>query len=364
MQAFTAQRLAAQADNPFANVYVLASLLVPHLETYLAAHAEVRFLVLEYAPQHLAAVLALQRLVGVDLLKVAQLVDAGAGEPLSFTHVQGASVSGLSPLLSPLPGSRSNPGSVSGALSPASMAPATPRSPAFSATEAPSLTRANFLLTSSATETEVSAFVAAVRRVLVAVSPAYAEEEPERKSSNGSSKSTKRKPSPLAGPFSPFPKMGLQSPPRTPLSMAPSPRVPDMQMQTQPPMPAHTQMPTETETQTQTETQLPALQLPIQLPAERPDTPVSVVNRPLSARPPSIAETIKSIPSMLGRPATRARRLDAAPRPQTTMSVVYLDDEDDSDDDGEVRRLMPLYLRRLPTRKGNSRKALKFLGLA
>ncbi len=93
MQAFTAQRLTHQSnENPFTNSYLLATLIMPHLETYLAAHSEVRFLLLEYPPEHLSTILALQKLVGVDIMKVAQIVDSHAKEPLPFTHVRGASI--------------------------------------------------------------------------------------------------------------------------------------------------------------------------------------------------------------------------------------------------------------------------------
>ena len=94
MQAFTAQPLANQtSDNPFTNSYLLATLIVPHLEIYLALHSEVRYLLLQYPPEHLRTVLALQKLLGVDLMKVAQIVDSNSKEHLPpFTHLRGASI--------------------------------------------------------------------------------------------------------------------------------------------------------------------------------------------------------------------------------------------------------------------------------
>ncbi|KAM0330684.1 hypothetical protein ACHAQA_003636 [Verticillium albo-atrum] len=93
MQAFTAQPLANQThDNPFTNPYLLATLIIPHLEPYFVIHDEVRFLLLEYPPDHLATVLALQKLVGVDLMKVAAIVDSDAKGPLPFSHIRGASI--------------------------------------------------------------------------------------------------------------------------------------------------------------------------------------------------------------------------------------------------------------------------------
>ncbi|KAI0390065.1 hypothetical protein F5Y17DRAFT_85695 [Xylariaceae sp. FL0594] len=79
MQTFTTQRLARQAHgNPFSNPEQLATLVVPHLETYLAAHSTVRFLLLEYPAEHLPTILAMQQVVGADLLKVAGVVDGSA----------------------------------------------------------------------------------------------------------------------------------------------------------------------------------------------------------------------------------------------------------------------------------------------
>ncbi|OAA54031.1 hypothetical protein ISF_08511 [Cordyceps fumosorosea ARSEF 2679] len=79
MQAFASTartpHMAERRDtNPFSSPSLLAALMLPHLETYLAVHADVRFLILEYPPEHLPTVAAMQRLAGADLLKVAQIV--------------------------------------------------------------------------------------------------------------------------------------------------------------------------------------------------------------------------------------------------------------------------------------------------
>ena len=46
------------------------------------------------------------------------------------------------------------------------------------------------------------------------------------------------------------------------------------------------------------------------------------------------------------------------------MSMYTFDPTEDSDYDVEEKRLMPLFLQKPKKRKGDSRKALKFLGLA
>lgn len=163
MQSFTAQPLAKQAEDPFSNPYLLATLIIPHLETYLAAHSETGLLLLEFPPDHLSTVLAIQRLVGVELMKVAQVVDSGL-EPMPFAHIRG----------SPIHSDHLSPPSGSPNLSSTCQADSLP------------FTHANFLLTSSATEDEIEDFIDTVSKILVEISPLYA---PRPKSSALSSPS-------------------------------------------------------------------------------------------------------------------------------------------------------------------------------
>ncbi|RCI14439.1 hypothetical protein L249_6088 [Ophiocordyceps polyrhachis-furcata BCC 54312] len=285
MQAFTAQPLANQtSDNPFTNTYLLATLIVPHLETYLAIHPEIRYLLLQYPPEHLGTVLALQRLVGVDLMKVAQIVDSNNRENLPFTHLRGASIG------SKADAKRSSP-------------------PPISSPDVP-VSKANFLLTSTASDKDIATFVSTVWNIPADV----ADGEPWGLTAAG----RRRKPSPLQlskESFSPFPKVCPQSPisPRA-FSMA-SPPVPDL--------------------------------------------PPSMV------RSSSGAESIKTAKSVKSKVSRCKSRGTTAPSPSDdAASILTLDPADDSDYDFEERRLMPLFLRKTGTRKPNSRKALKFLGLA
>ncbi|KAI8272350.1 hypothetical protein K4K56_002507 [Colletotrichum sp. SAR 10_98] len=288
MQSFTAQPLANQThDNPFTNSYLLATLIVPHLETYFAAHSEVRFLLLDYPPDHLATVLALQKLVGVDLMKVAQVIDADAKEPFPFTHVRGGSVGRISNKsdLASSSGSLQSKGSNTGASS--------------SSRDGMAVSKANFLLTSKATDSEISTFMSTVWKILINVSKFYLSEE-------GFNPEDKRN-------FSPFPQ-------------------------------------------------------PKQPPVSPPMSPPSSDSRRMgkrsasiktSGRPSSIADTIKTR-RIKSRRADKKILGDGA-------SVLTVDMDYESDLDLEERRLMPMFMKKSPQQsrnKGNSRKALKFLGLA
>ncbi|KAJ4158045.1 uncharacterized protein LMH87_008592 [Akanthomyces muscarius] len=171
MQAFTARPLASQtAENPFTSPPLLATLMLPHLETYLAVHADIRFLILEYPPEHLATVVAIQKLAGVDLVKIAQLVDARSKpESLPFRHVREGSVSS---------GSVVSAASCSGSGG-SSTSVYSKRSSSLSSRSTYgdlSKAKANFLLTSEASDKDIGDFVAAVWNLPVAQRPQSAPE--------------------------------------------------------------------------------------------------------------------------------------------------------------------------------------------
>lgn len=165
MQAFTAQPLTSQSsENPFTNSSLLATLMLPHLETYLAMHADIRFLILEYPPEHLGTVIAIQKLAGVDLVKIAQIVDAHSKEPLPFRQVRRGSVSSCSVYSrsSSLPRSRRGDRDSVASI--------------YSSSLDINKTKANFLLTSSASDRDIAAFVAAVWNIPVRERPQTAPE--------------------------------------------------------------------------------------------------------------------------------------------------------------------------------------------
>ncbi|KAH6621099.1 hypothetical protein B0J18DRAFT_217248 [Chaetomium sp. MPI-SDFR-AT-0129] len=161
MQAFTAQPLTKQVhSNPFADRALLAALIIPHLETYLAAHPDVRLLLLEYPPEHLPTVLALQTLIGSELMRVVGIINNDESAPAQ------QSLAIPQPSRRPSEGFRSLNNSRNGSLRPG----------AFSGPC--SFSNANFLLTSSATGFETASFVAAVRENLISISDYYIPECP------------------------------------------------------------------------------------------------------------------------------------------------------------------------------------------
>ncbi|KAK2057578.1 hypothetical protein LY76DRAFT_594060 [Colletotrichum caudatum] len=279
MQSFTAQPLAKQThDNPFNNSYFLATLIVPHLETYFAAHSEVRFLLLDYPPDHLATILALQKLIGVDLVKVAQVIDAAAKEPLPFTHARGGSLDFAS-------SSSSVQSKDSKAAAPAS------------SRDGLAVSKANLLLASTATDAEVATFVSTVRTLLINSSKFYVPE----KGSKNLGKLRTRNHSPIT--------QQTMSPPISPLSIRSRKHI---------------------------------------------RTASSARSSP---RTSSITDNI-----MVRR--LKSRTGDKKSGVGDEASLMTVDMEFESDLDLEERRLMPMFLKKNRTRKGNSRKALKFLGLA
>ncbi|KAF4337873.1 gastric mucin [Fusarium beomiforme] len=289
MQAYTAQPLASQAkDNPFANSFLLATLIIPHLETYLALHAEVRYLLLEYPPEHLATVLALQKLVGVDLMKVAQIVDASS-KSIPFTHLRGNSIT--SPEQGPI----------------GRFGKTFPQSPGsgYDVT----VSKANFLITSTATDAEIATFIATISRILSKTSDFYVPHEPPKKPSP-----KKSKPPSMTGTFSPFPRVpsATHSPPMSPT-------------------------------------------LGASLGAALSGSSA------VPSRAPSIAETVKTAKSSRSKTSRSYSKPNPSAADARSILTMYVDD---SDWDQEDRRIMPLLEDKAERRKGNSHKALKFLGLS
>ncbi|KAL7944614.1 hypothetical protein V8C42DRAFT_325358 [Trichoderma barbatum] len=281
MQAFTALPLTNQtSDNPFTNSYLLATLLIPHLETYLALHSEIRYLLLEYPPEHLPTVLALQKLIGVDLIKVAQIVDSSNKDRLPFTQIGGPSVGAKSSVKTPN---------------------LSPQSPSSDIT----VSNANFLLTSTATAKDIAKFVSAVWNIQVESSDS--ESSPQKKGAS----TKKPRPAPLDVLFTKFPRSSLST------RSGPSPTSADVS-----------------------------------------SSPESLT---LSSRRQSYTDNIKTPKSeIIYSRAFSRRRLF---RSDSASMTTFDHGSDDSELDLEERRLMPMFMKTTEP-KGNTRKALKFLGLA
>lgn len=334
MQAYTTQPLALQTmDNPFQNTQLLATLIIPHLETYLALHSEVNYLILEYPPEHLPTVLALQKLVGVDLLKVAQIVDSKSAEKSPFTHIRGQSISSNGTDKTSSPRSKPvRPGSVDVGMS-----------------------KANFILTSSASDTEIASFIATVRKLLMDSSSFYKPEEAPQKQSQ---------------PKEQYKQQYIPPPPPVPNKPQPPPKTAQSQPE---PEPKQETKPTPTKTKhrppplTSSFSPFPKTngpQSPASMHTIRPMA--SALSSPVaSTRPASIAETIKTFKSAKSRVTRRSTKSRRRPPTADGVSIMTYDPAEDSDYDMEERRLMPIFIQKPKTlQKPNSRKALKFLGLA
>lgn len=305
MQSFTSLPLTKQtSDSPFANSTTLANLLLPHLETYLSAHPQVRFLILEYPADHLPTVLALRKLVGSETVKVAGITSSDIRPSTTpsgsekYVLAELRSVGGLDAFNNPI-------------------SPKTASIP---------FTKANYILTSSATRTEISGFVAAIRDTLISRSDVYGTTE---------SSNTTKKPFKAKGTISHLKQQctflstssTLDTPPASPRDFyctAPQSPIPSSSTTTG------------------------------GLPSIIPSTTTSD-NR----------DKLLRGGLFLGGTASRLRSLAVSSIRSKNASRVTVDEmiADDHEFDDEERRLLPMYLRR-EAEKGNSEKAMRLLGLS
>ncbi|KAI0874820.1 hypothetical protein GGS24DRAFT_457851 [Hypoxylon argillaceum] len=351
MQAFTSQPLANQTqDNPFTNPLLLATLIVPHLETYIAAHSGTRFLILDYPGEYLSTVLALQHLIGVDLLKVAGIIDAEAGSPKSHRGY----TKSVSRTTAPSVVSSTSKGTSAMLLSPKRSRTRLNTAEKTRAPQ-PSFSKANFILTSTATESEIATLISTIWKILIDISPSYIPENME--GSNWKHKLYNTPPSPPSlfhpkNKDAPFLRAAVM------LGFIPSPED-EQHHQTQPPnyvsIGTHTDLPT---------------------PIQRPITPAKSFRA-------SAAETFPSSPSirtprtprsaqtqrnklrhLLGQDPSVFTTSGGAETEEVTLYYDYEDEDDNALFAAEERKYMPLWSNQGGPRKGNSRKALKWLGLS
>lgn len=326
MQSYTSQPLAKQTqDNPFTNPLFLATLIIPHLETYLAAHNETRFLILEYPPEHLSTVLALQRLVGNDILKVAGVLAAESSNPTSISKTclpTGKGLHTTNPSISSVTSTRTNATLVSPKLGSKPM-------------ETPSFSKANFLLTSAATDSEIAALISTIWKILIDISHFYIPEGAPKESNKGREYILAQKDNPfsnsltaISGEYAPFATaklmMGFQVPAAPPEAKEPS------------------------TTDTKFRHQLTRSSASIKS--------SKTANGTYSTR----RRLQKLLAQETGGDSDRC-----SVRPPATHSL-YRDMSEEEEDRlcQDERRYMPLYDGKPGSRKGNSRKALAFLGLA
>lgn len=324
MQSYSTQPLTSLSENPLADSpYSLACFLVPHLETYLAINTATRFLLLSYPAEHLSTVLALQKLVGADKFHIAGILDAS--KPSTFADAASPS----SPISTRT--SRSHSLTTIETSLDTSITTTPPQLSKMSHTRSTlarrrrvSFSRADYLFTSSATEAEINSLVSTIWTVLIDIDNFYAPEPPAQPLSPGRGRATRGQltlvskfTTPASPPISPPYKYDGVATPRSMVTM---------------------------------EFPYPP---PLSQPAARSDSPSRASIKSARSTRSMRARSQHHIASATARRGEDAMNGDA-------VSVV---DEGDFDE-AEERRLMPMYMRQSELRKGNSRKALKWLGLA
>ncbi|TGJ78443.1 hypothetical protein E0Z10_g10325 [Xylaria hypoxylon] len=347
MQAFTSQPLANQTqDNPFSNPLLLATLIIPHLETYIAAHSTTRFLLLEYPAEYLSTVLSLQHLIGVDLLKVAGIIDAESSDPKSYRAYRKQSLHTVA----------SSPTSSASIGASAMLLPPKGPKPKLDAGEKtcppqPSFSKANFILTSTAPETEIATFISTIWRILIEISDSYIPKTVTVANWKSNTTDYPLSSSSLIHPkeqYAPLFRAAVM------LGFAPPPE--DEQQQQSQHRGARTNY-----VSSGTYADLPP-------PTKRPVTPVK-------SSKASIAETFRSsatrtprTPRTVHDQRSKLRHILGnefnAAGSSETGEFYDLEGEEDEIFSAEERKYMPLWSQQGGPRKGNSSKALKWLGLA
>lgn len=343
IQSYSTQSLASLSDSPPGDSpSFLACLLLPHLETYLATNTATRFLLLSYPAEHLATVLAMQQLLGADIFKVAGILDTSeasssrAERPSPFSlHSAGTSSSHSLTTIE-----KSVDASTLPTPPPPSPPAALPQRPSLA--HRLSFSRADYVLTSSATEAEIAALLSTIRTVLVDIDAFYIPEEPPL-------------PPPPPSSSSP-PTDGARFPAAAPAARALPTLVSKFTTPASPPLSPPYGGGSDIDTAT--------LRGPGAL--DFPYPPLSP-GRDTSPSQSSVKSGRGRLqqqqqPHIAAAAAAAAR---SRPRHEEVASGEVLDVVDEGDfDDAEERRLMPMYMRQSEIRKGNSRKALKWLGLA
>lgn len=322
MQAFTAQPLTRQCHgNPFSDRSLLAALIVPHLEGYLHTHPDVRLLLIEYPAEHLGTILALRKLIGIELMKVVGILN-GDGDG--------------STLIRPL--------TTKTAADPRFQNEFGDRVRALMG--ACSFSKANFLLASSATHAETAAFIAAIRESLISVSDFYIPETPfyplATLSDTVANSRAKRRPTlsiPKSSSINRLSSSELQ-PPCTTTS----------RLDTPPESPAESYSTVGCGGLCVAQYAVPAVNKRDKIPRTHMKS-YKITDR-AHWRDVSYATSLASH-SRLTKSATVAAGV--------ARDIYQFDDEDEEEDE-EERRLMPLYFKR-QAQRGSSIKAMKLLGL-
>ncbi|KAI0472488.1 hypothetical protein F4859DRAFT_107688 [Xylaria cf. heliscus] len=350
MQAFTSQPLTNQTqDNPFSNPVLLATLIIPHLETYIAAHSGTRFLILDYPPEYLSTVMALQYLIGVDLFKVAGIIDAEASDRRPGTAYR-------TPVLH-RKAALSTTSLASGSSSTTFPSSKGPR-PTFEIAERTrparsSFSKANFVLTSAATESEIATLLSTIWRILIDISPSYIPDNaPKPNSRRNPYANTYSSPSPIDSKdqYPPLLRAAVM------LGLA---RMPEEEPQS----PPHNYVSSGTYADLPAPPQRPAM--PVRSPKVSISEPYRTSSIRATPRTPRTAHDQRNkLRHLLGYDAAL---LDTTGGAEARDDARYYDLEDEGEQGqfaAEERKYMPLWSQEGAPRKGNRSKALKWLGLS
>jgi hypothetical protein len=344
MQSYTSQPLASQTrTNPFADPFLLAHLLVTEMKHILTASPEARYIILDFTPQHLPIVFAMQSMIGPETFKIASIVN---DEEL----IQGfrkRRTRNRAHHLASAPESLPFP--------PVSPSPPPPTS----------FAEADFIISSSAGEAEEAIFINAIWKHLIQVDDFYAPrpDSPEFDDAHllpGPSSSNSPRNVRFHVPFVDSP----DSPPDSPPGRA------DHRQVAAPPSPRYTVFPP-----------------PHQHQATRPVSPVPTIasrgssrsktNRSFNmSRPGRVGGVVgsgmkRSLSKLFSRKATT--RGPVLPpvgfielETENYVGFAAQEEEDDDDDetDADERRLVPLFDGRRVHDSGASTKALRMLGIS
>lgn len=342
VQSHASQGSAGEFDDPMTQPLLLAALVIPHLETYLAAHCKTRYLILEYQPEHLTVIMVLQRLIGVNLFKVAGIINSDAPE-------SGSARNSTSSVAEADQAIRNSIKRASVLANPAVLMSVSGLVP----TEAPRFSKANFLLTSCATESEIATFISAIWKVLVDISHFYIPDGApraqlsERTSSKNSAVPNLVVPSQENASYnSAAAMMGFTASTSTPPVSPPRDRL----------------TPGSATRITKVTTYPPKEQQVVVVKSSATSVKSSKSTRTTRTARSQRSRLHRYLAHEIGAEGDRLSVRTGGP------GSIFTELSDDEDGSGrfwaDERRYMPLFLREPETRKGNTRKALKFLGLA
>ncbi|RDL38492.1 uncharacterized protein BP5553_02832 [Venustampulla echinocandica] len=172
--------------NPLSDPSVLATLLVPQLEAYLAANSSTRLLILHYTSNQLPTMVALRKLLGSHHFKVAGILNSLALDSPSSRCRPQLSISAHSGAFNDyLPSSTYHASPLNSSLVPVKGDSTLEKSQGMVSKPKQShsyisFAKANYVLPSTATSTEIASFVAEIRKSLVEKSALYAYKPPPK----------------------------------------------------------------------------------------------------------------------------------------------------------------------------------------